>query len=261
MAGLGHNNPPPTTLTDTLAVANRQLMDIVEDLAKDANAVKELVDAAETPDEAGNVAGLTEEIVEKMVDIGKRATKLTSANGIDKDRLSATESRRNEIETINGFFNVMKTRVDRIKAAFSEKVGAYNAEKQAREAREAAERARIAQEEAAAKLQEAQDASHSVMGDVVMNEAVALEDAAQKAARAAVTAGTGPTRMATGTISTGGRWTADIVDAAKIPLEELRQFIKVGDLEKFVRAYAAHHKDTKPLAGVRIYRDTKTSFR
>ncbi len=261
LVGLGHNNPPEPTLVELLAIDHRKLMDQVEELAKTANDVKALVDAAEAPDADGNVAGLTEEIIEKMVEVGKKATKLTSNNGIDKDRLSATESRRNEIETINGFFNVMKTRVDRIKAAFSEKVGAYNAEKQAREAREAAERARVAQEEAAAKLQEAQDASHSVMGDVVMNEAVALEDAAQKAARAAVTAGTGPTRMATGTISTGGRWTADIVDASKIPLEELRQFIKIGDLEKFVRAYASHHKDTKPLAGVRIYRDTKTSFR
>lgn len=259
-AGLGHNRPP-LTLTEQLAVDNKKLMDIVEQLAADANDVKALVDQAEKPGEDGKAPGLTDEIVEKMVDIGKRATKLAGSSGIDDDRTSATKSRRDEIETINGFFNTMKTRVERIKTAFSEKVGAYNDAKRAQEAREAAERARLAQEEAAAKLQEAQEAQHSVMGDVVMNEAAALEDAAQKAAREAVKAGTGPTRTSAGTISSTGRWTAEIDDASKIPLEELRNFITLADLEKFCRAYAKHHQDKKPLPGVRIFRATSTTFR
>lgn len=261
-AGLGHNNPPTPTLSEQLATDYRKVMDQVEDLAKSANEVKALVDAAEKPGEDGSAAaGLTDELVEKMVEVGKKATKLAGSSGIDADRTAATKTRRDEIETINGFFNTMKTRVERIKTAFSEKVGAYNDAKRAREAREAAERARIAQEEAAAKLEEAQSAEHSVLGDVVMNEAATLEEAAQKAAREAVKAGTGPTRTAAGTISSTGRWTGEIEDASKIPLEELRSFIKIGDLEKFVRAYAAHHKDTKPLPGVRIFRDSKTSFR
>ncbi|UDF29330.1 UNVERIFIED_ORG: hypothetical protein LHK14_17730 [Roseateles sp. XES5] len=257
--GIGHNHPP-LTLAEQLAVDHRKLMDQVEKLAKDATMVKALVDAAENYD-TGNVAGLTEELVEKMVDIGRRATKLAGSSGIDNDRTSATKSRRDEIEAINGFFKVLQTRVERIKTAFAEKVGAYNDEKRAREAREAAERARLAQEEAAAKLQEAQEAEHSVMGDVVMNEAAALEDAAQKAAREAVKAGTGPTRTAAGTISSSGRWTAEIEDASKIPLEELRHFITLTDLEKFVRAFAKHHKDSKPLPGARIFRATSTTFR
>lgn len=260
VAGLGHNRPP-MTLTEQLAADYPALMDQVEELAKYANEVKALVDAAENPGEDGKAPGLTEEIVEKMVEVGKKATKLAGASGIDNDRMSATKSRRDEIETINGFFNTMKSRVDRIKTAFAEKVGAYNDAKRARDAREAAERAKIAQELAAEKLEEAQNAQHSVMGDVVMNEAAALEDAAQKAAREAVKAGTGPTRTSAGTISSSGRWTAEIEDAGKIPLEELRHFIKIADLEKFVRAYALHHKDTKPLPGVRIFRDNKTSFR
>jgi DNA repair exonuclease SbcCD ATPase subunit len=260
-AGLGHNHPPTPTLVEQLTADYKSLMDRVEELAKDANSVKALVDAAEQADADGNVAGLTDELVEKMVEVGKKATKLAGSSGIDSDRTTATKSRRDEIETINGFFNTMKTRVERIKGAFAEKVGAYNDEKRARDAREAAERARLAQEEAAAKLEEAQNAQHSVLGDVVMNEAAVLEEAAQKAAREAVTAGTGPTRTAAGTISSTGRWTAEILDASKIPLEELRHFIKLADLEKFVRAYAAHHKDSKPLPGVRIFRDSKTSFR
>lgn len=261
-AGLGHNNPPTPTLSEQLAIDHRKLMDQVESLAKTANEVKALVDAAEKPGEDDAPApGLTDELVERMVEVGKTATKLTGQSGIDKDRTDATKSRRDEIEVINGFFNTMKTRVDRIKTAFSEKVGTYNAEKQAREAREAAERARIAQQLAAEKLEEAQNAEHSVLGDVVMNEAAVLEEASQKAAREAVKAGSGPTRTSAGTISSTGRWTAEIDDASKIPLEELRNFITLADLEKFCRAYAKHHQDKKPLAGVRIFRDSKTTFR
>lgn len=261
VAGVGHNNPPEPTLSEQLALDHRKLMDQVEALARDANETKALVDLAETIGEDGAAPGLTDEIVEKMVEVGKKATKLAGSGGIDADRTSATKSRRDEIETINGFFNTMKTRVDRIKTAFAEKVGSYNDAKKAQEARDAAERARIAQELADEKLEEAQNADHSVLGDVVMNEAAVLEDAAQKAAQDAVKVGTGPTRTAAGTISSTGRWTADILDASKIPLEELRNFIKLTDLEKFVRAYAAHHKDSKPLPGARIYRATSTTFR
>lgn len=261
LVGLGHNNPPPPTLAEQLAVDHRKLMDQVEDLAKSANEVKALVDAAEKPGDDGTVSGLTDELVEKMVEVGKKATKLAGSGGIDNDRTAATKSRRDEIETINGFFNTLKTRAERIKAAFAEKVGAYNDAKKAQEARDAAKRARVAQELAAEKLEEAQSAEHSVLGDVVMNEAAVLEDAAQKAAREAVTAGTGPTRTAAGTISSTGRWTAEIIDSSKIPLEDLRHFIKLADLEKYVRAYAAHHKDSKPLPGARIFRSSSTTFR
>lgn len=261
VAGVGHNNPPEPTLAEQLAINHQKLMDQVEQLAKDANDVKALVDAAEAKDADGNAPGLTDELVEKMVDVGKRATKLGGTSGIDADRTSATKSRREEIEVINGFFKVLQTRVERIKTAFSQKVGEYNDAKKVEAAREAAERARIAQEAAAAKLEEAQQAQNSVMSDVVMNEAAALEDASQKAAREAVKAGTGPMRTEAGTVSQSGTWTAEIEDADKIPLEQLRPFVKLGDMEKFVRAYAKHHKDTKPLPGVRFFRETKTTFR
>lgn len=249
MAGMGHNMPPQTT-TERLSADNADLLDRVQALADEANKVKEKIDAD----------GLkTDDDLLPLVAVGKTAAKLFTE--IDATRLATTKPLRDEVEVINGFFNSPSVRVKRIKDAFAEKAGEYDREKRAKEAREAAERARIAQEEAAAKLKEAADARHSVLGDVIMNEAAALEDASKKAAREAVKAGTGPTRTEVGTVSQTGRWTAEIEDADKIPLEQLRQFIKLTDLEKFVRAYAAHHKDTRPLPGVRIFRDTKTTFR
>jgi hypothetical protein len=250
LAGPGHNNPPKT-LVEQLADNHAALLDRVQEIADKANKAKTVVD------EAGGLK--TDDDVLPLIEIGKEAAKLVKE--IDGTRLSTTQPLRNDIETINGFFNSAGTRVDRIKAAFAEKVGEYDREKRAREAREAAERARIAQDEAAAKLEEAQNARHSVLGDVVLNEAAVLEEAAQKAAREAVKAGTGPTRTEAGTVSMSGRWTAEVIDADKIPLEQLRPFIKLADIEKFARAYAVANRDSKPLPGVRIFRDTKTSFR
>ena len=246
-AGIGHNKPP---LGQQLEMEHSELVKRVALLAASANSAKAVVDAS----------GInSDDDIVPLVNVGKQATKLVAE--IDTIRLATTKPLRDDIEVINGFFNTMSVRAKRIKDGFAEKVGEYDREKRSREAREAAERARIAQEEAAAKLQEAQEADHSVMGDVVLNEAAVLEEAAQKAAREAVTAGTGPTRTEAGTISQSGRWTAEIIDASKIPLEELRHFIKLADIEKFVRAYATHHKDSKPLPGVRIFREAKTSFR
>lgn len=274
VAGIGHNNPPddlqpsivvvdhmqaPLSLVDQLKVNHKPTMDKVEALAKKANDVKALVDAAEKTDENGVAAGLTDEIVEKMVEVNKEATKLDGE--VDKERTDTTKPLRDNVTTINEFFKAMLTRTERIKTSFAEKVGAYNQAKQDEERRQAAERARLAEEEAAEKLKAAQASSHSVMGDVLLNEAVRAEEEAQMAANAAVKAGTGPTRMATGTISQSTKWTFEILDTDKIPLDVLRPYIKLADFEKFVRAHVAANRDKKPLAGVRIYPYTKTSFR
>lgn len=243
-----HHNQPP--LSERLKIDFEAEMDQVEELARRANAVKTIVDDR----------GLTcDDDIEPMVEVGKAAAKL--AISLKKTRLETTQPLRDDVATINGFFDVMTTRVERIKTAFAAKVGEYEDEKRARERREAAERARIAEEEARAKLQEAADSKHSVMGDVVMAEAAEAEQRFQKATYEAMTAGTGPTRTDAGTVSQSGKWTFAIEDASKIPLERLRPYIKIADLEKFLRAYVSAKKDTEPLPGVRIFQEQRTSFR
>lgn len=246
-AGIGHNRPP---ISETLPEDHAKLLDRVQALANRANAVKEIVDEK----------GLkSDEDVEPLIAVGKEATKLEKE--LDETRLATTKPLRDEVDAINAFFKTPAARVTRIKQAFAEKVDGYVEEKKAREAREAAERARLAEEAAAARLKEAEEARHSVLGDVILNEAAALEDAAQKAAHEAVKAGTGPARFEAGTASQSGKWTFEIEDADKIPLEQLRPFVKLADIEKFLRAYATANRNTKPLAGVRFFRETKTSFR
>lgn len=249
-AGIGHNNPPEPTIEERLAIEHADLIAQVQQVADKANAVKLVVDDK----------GLTtDEDLVPMVEVGKAASKLSKLLG--QTTLSTTKPLRDEVERIREFFKVLETRVSRISTAFSMKVDEYETAKRQREQREAAERARIAQAEAEKKLQEAEAQEHSVMADVVMNEAALLEREAQVAAHAAVTAGTGPTRTEAGTVSQSKKWAFQIDDATKIPLNELRPYIKIADLEKFVRAYVAANRDTRPLAGVRVFQDTKTSFR
>lgn len=245
--GPGHNQPPLPELLKTEFFA---LMDEVESLAKEANSAKRIVDEK----------GLnSEEDVLPLIEIGKAATKLGPK--IDKTRLDRTLPLRTDVETINGFFNVMKDRVERIKKGFSQKVGEYEAAQRAKAKREAAEAARLAQEEAQRKLEEAAAAQHSVMSDVVMNEAAEAEHRASQAAIEATKAGTGPTKTDAGTVSQSAPWTFQVEDWDAIDLRELRDSFTVAEIEKAIRGHVRKHKNTKPLKGVRFYQEAKTSFR
>lgn len=245
---IGHNQPP---IEDRLRLEHSALLDQVQELADRANRVKDLIDAQ------GGIK--SDDDLPSLVEIGKDAQKLLKK--LDTTRLASSEDLRDAVKKINDFFSTVSTRVDRIKSAFAKKVGEYEDERRKREAREAAERARIAQEEAEAKLRAAQEAEHSVMGDVLVNEAAKAEQEAQMAARAAVKAGTGPTRTDGGTVSQSKVWKFEIIDSSKIPLDDLRGFIGIDMLNTLIGAYVRTHKGSRPLPGVTIYEDTKTSFR
>lgn len=246
-AGLGHNMP---SLVDSLRMEFEDLLNEIEALATKANAVKAVVDEK----------GLnTDEDVVPLVEVGREATKLVGS--LDRRKLERTKPLRDDVETINGFFKTLSLRVERIKTAFAGKVGDYESEKRERARREAAERARIAEEEAAAKLKEAAEAQHSVMGDVILNEAAKAEQEAQMAATAAVKAGAGPTRTDAGTISQSGKWTMEIIDASKIPADVIVAQLGLADIEKAMRAHVRQYRDTRPVPGVRFFQETKTTFR
>lgn len=246
-AGIGHNQP---SLADALQIEFSDLLDTVQKLRDKANAVKAVVD------EKG--INSDDDIV-PMVEVGREATKLLSS--LKNKKLDRTKPLRDDVDTINRFFETVMAQIDRIKTAFAGKVGAYEDAKREQQKREAAERARLAEEEAARKLKEAEEARHSVMGDVILNEAIKAEEEAQMAANAAVKAGTGPTRTDAGTVSQSGKWTMEIIDASKIPPDVIVAQLGLADIEKAMRAHVRQFRDTRPVAGVRFFQETKTSFR
>lgn len=247
VAGIGHNNPP---LTEILKIEFAALLDEVESLAAEANSVKRMIDE--------NGLNSRDDLL-PLIEIGKAATKLGPK--IDKMRLGRTQVFRDAVDEANRFFAAPKDRVERIKNGFAAKVGEFDRAERERERREAAERARLAQEEAQRKLEEAAAAQHSVMSDVVMNEAAEAEHRASRAAIDATKAGTGPTKTDAGTVSQSSPWTFAVEDWDKVDIAELRDQFTVADIEKAIRAHVRKHKNTKPLKGVRFYQEAKTSFR
>lgn len=246
---LGHNNPPSTLdlLREKFAARIRE----VDALAGEATAAKALL---------GDTAVITDaDQVGKLVELGIKAGKLSKA--LDAQKLETTKPLRDEVSDINSFFTTLMTRMDRVKTAFEEIVGAWNRKKQDEERRAAAERSRIAQEEARRRLEEAAAAEHSVVSEVVMKEAENAEKDAQKAAHLATKAGSGPTRMDEGTISSSTKYDFAVKDWEAIDLRQLRDCFSVPEIEKAIRAHVRKHKNTKPLTGVDIFPDTKTSFR
>lgn len=247
IAGPGHNLATPT---DILRDRFKPLLDEVEDLANRANAARDALE---------NGAVTTDEERDPLVALGIEARKL--AKRLGETKLSTTKPLRDEVTETNRFFDTVIVRPEKIKEAFETIVGRYDAKKREEARLAAAEEARLAQEEAKRKLDEAAASSHSVIGDVLMQEAAEAEHKAQQLTSHALEAGSGPTRTEAGTVSATAKWMHRITDASKIPLEKLRPYMSIDDIDKFCRAYVRANKNTAPLPGVEIYQDQKTQFR
>lgn len=247
IAGPGHNL---ATTADLLRDRFRPLLDEVEDLAKRANAARDALTA-------GAIANDNER--DPFISLGIEARKL--AKRLGETKLSTTKPLRDEVSETNRFFDAVIVRPEAIQSAFELIVGRYDAKKREEARLRAAEEARLAQEEAKRKLDEAAASSHSVLGDVLMQEAAEAEHRAQQLTSHALDAGSGPTRTEAGTVSATAKWTHRITDASKIPLEKLRPYMSIDDIDKFVRAFVRANKNSQTLAGVEIYQDQKTQFR
>lgn len=247
IVGPGHNL---ATTADILRDRFKPVLDEVEDLAKRATAAKNaLTDGAIANDNERD----------PLIALGIEARKM--AKRLGETKLATTKPLRDEVAETNRFFDTVIVRPETIQSAFETIVGKYDAKKREEARIAAAEVARLAQEEAKRKLEEAASSSHSVLGDVLMQEAADAEHRAQVLVNDAIAAGSGPTRTEVGTVSATAKWTHRITDASKIPLEKLRPYMSLDDLDKFLRAFVAKNKNTVALPGVEIFEDTKTSFR
>lgn len=247
IAGPGHNL---ATTSDILRDRFKPLLDEVEDLAKRANAARDgLTDGAIANDNERD----------PFIALGIEARKL--AKRLGETKLATTKPLRDEVTETNRFFDTITARPETIQSAFETIVGRYDAKKREEARIAAAEVARLAQEEAKRKLEQAAASTHSVLGDVLLQEASDAEHRAAVAVNEAVTAGSGPTKTEVGTVSATARWKHRITDPAKIPLEKLRPYMSLDDLDKFCRAFVVKNKNSMALPGVEIFQEQKTSFR
>jgi hypothetical protein len=248
IAGPGHNL---ASTEDIIKDRYESLFREIDAIAAEANAAKAELGEA--------VAVQTDDQRDALTAIGIKAKKL--AKRVGETRLAHTKPMRDEIDETNRIFGAYATRADRIVVVFEGLVGAYDRRKRDEEKRRAAEEAKRQQEEAQRKLEEAAQAEHSVVGDVILDEAEQAQQRALEAQARVQLAGKGPTRTDAGTISQSAPWTFRIVDVTKIPLDELRPYLGVDVLEKALRAFVRANKGARTLPGVEFFQETKTTFR
>lgn len=168
-----------------------------------------------------------------------------------RDKLKA------ELVRING----IEIRFLELKAAAERRRREEEAERARKVAEEALKRAQ--EEEAARRASANPNAEPPRADDRAMEEAIAADQAAQRAQKAAAAkpADLSRTRGDLGSVSSlKRRWTGEMVDRARLDLEALRGHLSADDLNKAIRAWVkANSADNKPapvLPGARVWQET-----
>jgi hypothetical protein len=169
-------------------------------------------------------------------------------------------------KTVDAFFKDISDPIDRAMQALKGRSTLYS------NAKITAERKRLADEEAARRAeaaraleaaQKAADAGRAKTADKHLAKAEQATAAAEQAQEAAQvpSAAFARTRGEHATVTTQTRWTHEVTDWGAIPLEMLRPFLSRDEIEKAIRNFVRQNKDAVPLAGVRIFQSTASSFR
>ncbi len=186
---------------------------------------------------------------------------------VDKERETEKEPFLRGGREVDSFFKVHTDRLNRIGEAFRKLADAYTRQKAEEERRRLAaeaEKARLESERQAEIARRAAEANRTKTAE--KHEAKA-EDA-QRAAKEAQAAAAAPaaehvrTRMDTGVLATAkAEWAFEVQDYQKIPLDQLRPYIKLEHIDMAIRGFVKTNQDKIPLPGVRVFQDIKSSFR
>lgn len=244
-----HHNDPP--LKERLALEYQALVDEAGTIAADAEGVRKEV---EDDKQLGVLGG----VVIKAREFSKRA---------DDARKAEKEPFLTAGRDIDAFFAVLTERMGNIMATLGRLATDYQRQKEAkaRQEREAAAAALRAEEARQRELAEAEAARNRPTA-AARKTAVAEQTADRAAEAGAAARAPAPeltrTRAGDGTLATTTtKWAAEIVDYDALDLNELRQHIARADVEKALRSYVKVNRDSRPLAGVRIFKDTQATFR
>lgn len=166
---------------------------------------------------------------------------------------------------VDAFFKSLTSRVERAKGSLEGIATAYLNKKAAEERRKRDEEARRLREEADRKAEEARKAAAAAAPSATPSIIPAMNEATQAQARAEnaeAAAGAKPadlarTRTEGGTATLVDDWQFEITNYDEIDLNKLRPYFSRPDVEKAIRRHVGIHKDTQPVAGVRVFNKPK----
>jgi hypothetical protein len=248
-AGIGHNQGPPSSISERLSEQNKDLVGKVEALALRANAGPREIKSEKDLDACGVLVKDASALMRQAEDARKREKQPFLDAGRDVD----------------AFFRGPISRVERIYTAFSAVATDYQRKVAAEARRKAEEEARKAREEEAVRLAAVQKAEAENRARHAENHAAKAEAAAERAHAAeevAKASAADLTRQRTdsGILATAKtEWSFEITDYAAIDLNALRMCFKREDIEKAIRLVVKN--GVRELKGVRIFEDVKAAFR
>lgn len=247
-AVIGHNR---ATLTEILSEKYADLAKKVEAIAVRANTAPRKI---ETDDHLATIGKL-----------------VVDTRALFKDADKAREAEKEPFlkggREVDAFFSVFKDRLDRIGRAFqqiSDDHARAVAAKRRAEAEAAAKAAREEAERQAEIARRAEEANRTKTAEKHGARAGEAERAAEAAEAVASSSAADLVRerLDTGVLSTARtEWTFEITDYAAIPLDILRPYMKREHVEQAIRALVKIQKNATSVPGVRIFEDTKASFR
>lgn len=272
-ADIGHNRAPLIT-SDELLRDHGDIPDMVAALMQRFDAVPDVV---ETDEEQATVSALVKDFT-------------TSLKTCEAHRTAEKSPYLEAERVIDGFFKRNSERMTKTKSVIESRLTRYLNQKAAEEraSREAAERARreaerAAREEADRKLREAleaeararaaaqKDRDSNIAANVALKEAVAADEAAERARREADAAQRAADANAANLARTRNEstlatlrtvWDFEITDLRAVPLETLRPFLSEEVIRKAIRGYmGAKRHETEPLEGVRFFTTTSAMVR
>lgn len=247
---IGHNNPPEPTLPERLAETYGAEVAKVDHLAKRADCVPKEIATNVDRDEAANIAR----------DAGALAKSLDKLREVEKaPHLKAGRD-------VDGYFNPVVNRLDRISKILLGRISDFNRAQAAKAAREKAEAERIERERAEEARKAAEAAARAGRVDDAVEE---MKDAAAFEERAASIAAAPTidrdefkaTTDAGTAIGTRRVWTFEVADYSKIDLNALRGSFKRDVIDAALRQHVRTYKDGAPVAGVRFFEDEKATVR
>jgi hypothetical protein len=253
-AGIGHNNPPINE------VLKDQYKEMIWQIKRLEDAAFDLPSRIESDAQVESVQGF----VQKARPLLKQ---------VEDTRTREKEPHLSAGRTVDLFFKSLSDGLTRALSDVQARVNAYTAakleaervrrEQEARALREEAEKAR--REAEAALRAQSQERETMLKGsfdsEVVQASALAeradMEAAAAQRAANASAADMSRLRTQSGVVSAQEVLDFEITDLNRVDLEALRPYLPFDAIEKAVRSFIRQHKDTKQIAGVRIFKTIK----
>jgi hypothetical protein len=248
-AGVGHNQPPPQTISERLYESYQALRELVGDIAERANSTPKAIKSQADFDLIGTLIKDANELTKKVEGV----------------RVTEKEPYLKGSREVDSFFKALADRLSRVTSVFQKLADDHQRAIVAEARRKAEEAARLARYEEEKRLMLLAKAEKENRAKHAEQHAAKAEEAAEQARHAELVVNARAADLARQCLDSGivassrESWTFEITDYDAISFDQLRQYLKREHVEQAIRqAIKMGHRN---LAGVRIFESTKATFR